>query len=63
MNYRFINWRARFIKLKGLDPNKDYFNSLDNKVYKGDFYMNVGLNLSNGMTNFTPLIIELKEIK
>lgn len=63
MNYRHINWRARFVKLKGLDPNKKYINSLDNKVYQGDFYMNVGLNLSMGMTNFSPMIIELKAIK
>lgn len=63
MNYRHINWRARFIKLKGLDPEKNYLNSLDNKVYKGDFYMNVGLNLSFGMTNFIPMIITLKAIK
>ena len=61
MNYRHINWRARFIKLRGLDPNKTYVNSLDQQKYKGDFYMNVGLNLSIGMTNFTPLIIEIKE--
>lgn len=60
MNYRHSNWRSRFIKLKGLDPNKDYLNDLDNKIYKGDFYMNVGLNLSFGMDNFTPTIVKLK---
>lgn len=63
MNYRHINWRARFIKLRGLDIKKSYINSIDHKSYKGDFYMNVGLNLSFGMANFTPMIIELKEDK
>ena len=63
MNYRHINWRARFVTLKGLDPDKNYLNNLDNKVYKGDFYMNVGLNLSFGMTNFTPMVITLKAVK
>ena len=63
MNYRHINWRSRFIKLKGLDKDKEYLNSLDNKVYKGDYYMNVGLNLSFGMLSYTPNIIKLKEIK
>lgn len=36
----------RYLKIRGLDPNKKYRNSLDNKVYYGDYYMNVGLNLS-----------------
>ena len=59
MNYRHINWRSRFLKLYGLDPNAKYLNTLDNCVYLGEYYMNVGLNLSCGRTNFTPTIIEL----
>ena len=36
----------RFLKLKGLDPNKYYRNNLDSRVYSGDYYMKIGLNLS-----------------
>lgn len=61
MNYRHSNWRSRFLKLKGLDPNKLYKNSLDNKSYYGDFYMEIGLNLSVGMESFTPQLIEVYE--
>jgi hypothetical protein len=60
MNYRHINWRARFLKLRGLDPKKVYRNNLDGKAYPGDFYMEVGLNLSDGMPSLTPYVIELK---
>ncbi len=60
MNYRHINWRARFLKLRGLDPKKTYRNNLDGKAYPGDFYMEVGLNLSDGMPSLTPYVIELK---
>lgn len=63
MNYRHINWRSRFIKIKGLDKNKLYRNTLDNKVYYGDFYMNIGINMSMGMECFTPTLIEIYEEK
>ncbi len=36
----------RFVKLKGLDPNKKYHNDWDNSVHTGEYYMQVGLNLS-----------------
>ena len=62
MNYRQVNWESRFIKLKGLDKNKLYKNDYDNNIFYGDFYMNVGLNLSMGMQSFTPLIIKLTQI-
>ena len=60
MNYRHINWRARFIKLRGLDPNKQYHNNLDNLYHSGAYYEQIGLNLSVGMPSFTPQIIELR---
>lgn len=63
MNYRQFNWGSKYLKLKGLDPNKKYINDLNNQVYYGDFYANVGLNLSTGMLSFTPLLITLKEVK
>ncbi|MCI6788517.1 MAG: alpha-galactosidase [Mollicutes bacterium] len=62
MNYRHINWKSRFIKLKGLNKDYKYKNSFNNEIYYGDFYMNIGLNLSMGMTNFTPQLIELIKI-
>lgn len=51
MNILHEKDQFRFIKLKGLDACKKYRNSLDNKVYYGDFYMNVGLNCSQWWAN------------
>lgn len=45
-NFRREPTRARYIKLVGLIEDQYYFNSLTNKIYRGDFYMNVGLNIS-----------------
>lgn len=36
----------RYIKLKGLDSKSLYKNNYDNNVYTGEYYMNIGLNLS-----------------
>ena len=36
----------RFVRLRGLQADKLYKNSHDGKAYYGDYYMNVGLNLS-----------------
>jgi len=63
MNYLQFNWGSNYLKLKGLDKNKLYKNDLNNQIYYGDFYMNIGLNLSIGMLSFTPLLIKLHEIK
>ncbi len=46
MNLRCQQDRFRFVRLRGLDPDKRYKNSHDGKVYYGDYYMNVGLNCS-----------------
>lgn len=54
--------KSRFIKLKGLDKNKYYFNSLTNDIYKGDFYMNVGLNLSAPLEAYQSMIFVIKEV-
>ena len=54
--------RNRFyLKLQGLDKNKSYKNSLDNKVHKGEFYLNVGLNLSKRLEEFETDLIVLEE--
>lgn len=62
MNYLQVNWFSRYLKLKGLDKNKLYKNSFNGGIYKGDFYMNIGINLSMGMASFTPQLIELDEV-
>jgi len=51
--------KTRFLKLKGLDKDKYYFNSLTNDVYKGDFYMNVGLNLSAPLEAYQSMVFVL----
>lgn len=61
-NYRKETTKSRFIKLKGLDANKYYFNSLTNDIYKGSFYMNVGINLSAPLDAFTTALVVLKEV-
>lgn len=53
---------ARFIKLKGLEKNKYYFNSLTNDIYKGDFYMNVGLNISAEFGSYDSMLFVLEEV-
>lgn len=53
----------RFIKLKGLDENKQYINTYDNQVYSGEYYMKVGINFSRDwFDEFTCKLIEIKEI-
>lgn len=62
MNYRKEQTKSRYIKLKGLKKDKYYFNSLTNDIYKGDFYMNVGLNISAILDAHTSMLFVLKEI-
>ena len=60
--FRREQTKTRFLKLKGLDPNKNYFNSLTNDVYKGDFYMNVGINLSAPLKEGMTMLFVIKEV-
>ena len=62
MNHRKEITKARFIKIKGLEKDKYYFNSLTNDIYKGSFYMNVGLNISAPLDPYTSMLFILKEI-
>lgn len=55
------NNRYRFLKLQGLDRNKKYSNSLDGKIYGGDYYMQVGLNLSVWLDEFKTYLVVLEE--
>lgn len=53
--------KFRFVKLKGLDKNTLYKNSFDGSVNTGDYFMNVGLNLSGEWFNefsFKLIILE-----
>lgn len=53
----------RFIKLKGLDEEKLYRNSLDNEVFSGAYYQEVGLNLSRKVLyEFDCELIILEEV-
>lgn len=57
------NNRYRYLKLQGLDKNKIYKNSHDNKAYSGEYYMEVGLNITRWLDEFTTLLIILEEVK
>ena len=61
-NFKREQTKARFIRLKGLNPNKYYFNSLTNDVYKGDFYMNIGINISAPLTEGMTMLFVIKEV-
>ncbi len=52
----------RFIKLKGLDENKYYYNNYDNSVHKGSYYLNVGINLTRWFDEFANLLIIITEV-
>lgn len=52
----------RFVKLRGLKADAYYTNSFDGKTYKGEYYMNVGLNLSFEMKEFYSCLVTLDEI-
>ena len=55
------NNRCRYLKLLGLDKNKRYRNSLDNKTYSADYYMNIGLNFTKWLNEFSSHLIILEE--
>lgn len=55
--------RYRFVKLKGLDPKKQYKNNYDNNIHSGLYYMNVGINFYRWFYEFDSVMIELNEVK
>ena len=61
-NFKREQTKARFIRLKGLDPDKYYFNSLTNDVYKGDFYMNIGINISAPLKEGMTMLFVVKQV-
>lgn len=61
-NFRREPTRARYIKLLGLKEDQYYFNSLTNKIYRGDFYMNVGLNISCPLDEGKAMMFVIKAV-
>ena len=61
-NFKREQTKGRFIRLKGLDPEKYYFNSLTNDVYKGDFYMNIGINISAPLKEGMTMLFVIKQV-
>lgn len=55
------NNHYRYLKLEGLDKKKLYKNNLDNKVYSGEYYMTIGLNLTRWLDEFTSFLVILEE--
>ena len=54
---------SAFITFKGLDKEKYYTNSFDNKSYSGYQYENMGINIPNYLKKHTSLLIILEEDK
>lgn len=42
---------SRYLKLKGLNPDKKYLNNLNGCAYCGDYYMKIGVNLCETWRN------------
>lgn len=53
----------RFVRLRGLNPDAQYVNSLDGKTYSGDYYMKVGINMSDVLEEFQSCLVTLEEMK
>ncbi len=61
---REIYNRYYFIKMDGLDPDKNYKSSRDGKIYSGALLMNSGVNLSRDRyADGESLIIHFSEVK
>lgn len=53
----------RYVRVPGLDPNKKYRNSYDNKVRTGNYYANVGMNFYRWIDEFNTILVEFEEVK
>lgn len=60
--YGFCNQKDLIVKLKGLDENKLYYNSLTNQTLTGRCYMNAGIKIPNlfGDAKAYTIILEAK---
>ena len=64
MNLMHEKDRYRYLKLKGLDPNKKYRSSIDGQAFYGDYYMNIGINLHGAWRQeFECGLLILEEVK
>jgi len=61
-NIKKENIEYRFLKLRGLDPDKKYQNDFDQQVHTGKYYSNVGLNMSKGLAFLETFLIQLTEV-
>lgn len=63
MNKRKEHFKYRFVKLKGLDKNKNYHVSLNNQIMSGNELIKIGINLSQLYFNeVSSLLIILEEV-
>lgn len=54
----------RFVRLKGLKPDAYYLNSFDQQIYKGEYYLKVGINFSREwFDEFRCLLIQITEVE
>lgn len=54
--------KLRYLRLKGLDPSRAYKNDYDGNVYRGEYYMEVGLNMfAETPSEFSSKLIVLTE--
>ncbi len=53
----------RFLKIKGLEENKLYYNDFEKTVHSGSYYQNIGINLSGFRDEFQSNFIILEEVK
>lgn len=64
MNLMHEKDRYRYLKLKGLDPNKKYRSNIDGQAFYGDYYMNIGVNLHGAWRQeFECGLLILEEVK
>ncbi|MOA22679.1 hypothetical protein D3C78_1432550 [compost metagenome] len=57
------NGPLRYVKLDGLDPDKDYELIDRGEIYGGDRLMSVGLSVSSVRGDFSSTCVRLKAIK
>lgn len=61
-NFKKENDSYRFIKVRGLKKDAYYKNSFNNEVATGEFYANIGLNISIWLDEFKTILIEFCEV-
>ncbi len=62
VNFKKENDCYRFLKVRGLAKNKMYKNSFNNLIASGEYYENVGVNISIWLDEFRSILIEFDEV-